>query len=203
LRHQLSVLRQRGAFEAEADAGGPTALRLALSPVSRRGWTLSPLSSQKTVIRWHRNGLSTVLALESRAPRGGRPRIPEGDPPPDPGDEPGEPACGAHPRIHGELLEARKSEGRTVDGCQVHGEEWARGGHRRGKTFSAQPCGRHWARWTSWFVAHGRLFGFSLFLVILRHERRLISSVTAPSDGRSGSPIRSPMPSLGMKHQTI
>src|SRR5713226_6300148 len=85
------------AFEAEADAGGPTALRLALSPVpvgvgryhhcpARNG---HPVAS---------DGLSTVLALEValswRSAEDTR-----GDPPPDPGDEPGEPAVGrtTHP----------------------------------------------------------------------------------------------------------
>src|SRR5260370_31173904 len=63
LRHQLMCAASARAFEAEADAGGPTALRLALSPVpvgvgryhhcpARNG---HPVDS---------DGPSTVLALE-------------------------------------------------------------------------------------------------------------------------------------------
>src|SRR5260370_35642570 len=93
LRHQLMCAASARAFEAEADAGGPTALRLALSPVpvgvgryhhcpARNG---HPVAS---------DGLPTVLALEV-ALSWRSARVTKGSPPPQPGGEPIEPGVWA------------------------------------------------------------------------------------------------------------
>src|SRR5712664_2436518 len=85
------------AFEAEADAGGPTALRLALSPVSVGVERCHdyPAGDDRPMAS---SGLPPVLALEV-AYSGRSAEDTRGDPPPDPGDEPGEPAVGrtTHP----------------------------------------------------------------------------------------------------------
>src|SRR6266436_235461 len=82
-------------LEAEADGGGPTALRLALSAVSvgveRRDDC--PTGDGYPVAS---DGVPTVLALEvSQSGRSAEDT--RGDPPPDPGDEPGKSAVGCAP----------------------------------------------------------------------------------------------------------
>src|SRR5437870_1051192 len=83
------------ALEAEADSGGPTALRLALSAVSvgveRRDDC--PTGDGYPVAS---DGVPTVLALEV-AQSGRSAEDTRGDPPPDPRDEPGQPAVGYAP----------------------------------------------------------------------------------------------------------
>jgi hypothetical protein len=59
-----------------------------------------------TVIRWHRRGFKAFWRCRLRVQR--RPADnPQGDPPSDPGDESANWLWGA-PRIHGELLNARR-----------------------------------------------------------------------------------------------
>ena len=97
LRHQLSVLRQRVPSRPEADAGGPTALRLALSPVSVGVERCDdcPTGDGHPVAS---DGPPPVLALEV-AYSGRSAEDTRGDPPPYPGDEPSQSAvgCAAHP----------------------------------------------------------------------------------------------------------
>jgi hypothetical protein len=96
LRHQLSAASAR-TLEAEADGGGPIALRLALSAVSvgveRRDDY--PTGDRHPVAS---DGVPTVLALEV-ALSGRSAEDTWGDPAPDPRNEPGQPAlgCAAHP----------------------------------------------------------------------------------------------------------
>src|SRR6267378_6818236 len=80
------------ALEAEADGGGPTAPCLALSPVSLR---VERCDDSSTGDRHPvaSDGLPTVLALEV-AHSGRSAEDTGGDPPPDPGDEPGQSAMG-------------------------------------------------------------------------------------------------------------
>src|SRR6195256_2707194 len=74
-------------LEAEANGGGPTALRLALSAVSVGVERCHdcPTRQRHPVAS---NGVPTVLALEV-AQSGRSAEDTRGDPPPDPGDEPG------------------------------------------------------------------------------------------------------------------
>src|SRR5512139_152789 len=85
-------------------------------------------------------GLSPVLALEV-ALSWRSAKSANGDPAPDPGDEPGQPALGrtAHPR---RVAQAR-DRGRAVDGRQVHGEGRARAVADL-EDFPSQSFGRHW-----------------------------------------------------------
>src|SRR5580704_4815202 len=80
------------ALEAEADGGGPTALRLALSAVSVGVERCDdcPTGDRHPVAS---DGVPTVLALEV-AHSGRSAEDTRGDPPPDPGDEPGQSAMG-------------------------------------------------------------------------------------------------------------
>ena len=138
LRHQLNVLRRRV----------PSKPRLAVADRLLFVWLYRLFPSvlnavaivqPETIVRWHRSGLPPLLALEvARSWRTAKSS--DGDPPPDPGDELGQPAvgCAAHPR---RTAQAR-DRGRAVDGRQVHGEEWARAVADL-EDLSAQPCGRH------------------------------------------------------------
>src|SRR6266851_8329804 len=125
-------------LEAKADGGGPTALCLALSPVSvgvERSHDY-PTGDRYSVAS---DGLPTVLALEV-ALSWWSAKDTSGDPPPDPGHQPGEPAlgCAAHPW---RTAEAR-DRGRAVDSRQIHGKKRARAGADL-EDLSPQPCGRH------------------------------------------------------------
>src|SRR5580704_5836616 len=125
-------------FEAKADAGGPIALRLAVSPVpvgvgrcdDRPTGDRHPVASE---------GLPAVLALEV-AQSWWSAEDTGGDPPPDPGDELGQSAlgCASHPR----RTEKARDRCRAVDSRQVHGEEWA-GAVADLEDISGQPFGRH------------------------------------------------------------
>ena len=132
------------ALEAEADGGGPSALRLALSPVSLGVERCDdcPAGDRHPMAS---DGVPAVLAVEV-ALSGWAAKSSVGDPAADPGDEPGQPAvgCTAHPW---RTAQARH-RGRAVDGRQVHGEEWARAAADL-EDLSAQSCGRYRARWTS------------------------------------------------------
>ncbi len=124
--------------EAETFCGRPIAFRLAPSLVAvgverhhhRPARDDHSLASDR---------LPPVLALEVarswRSSKGSN-----GDPAPDPKDEPGQPAMGraAHPR---RAAEAR-GRGRSVDSRQIHGEEGARAVADL-EGFSPQSCGRH------------------------------------------------------------
>jgi hypothetical protein len=111
-----------GVCEAEAEDGGPTALRLALSAVSvaeerHHDHSARDCHAMASI------GFPAVLALE--VPLSGRSaESARGTPAADPGDEPGQPTlgCPAHPW---RIAEARDRD-RSVDGRQVHGQGWAR-----------------------------------------------------------------------------
>ena len=144
LRHQLSVLSQRV----------PSKPRLTVADRLLVVWLYRLFPSvlnavtivqPETVIRWHRTGFRVYWALEV-AHSGRSAEDTRGDPPPDPGDEPGQPAvgCAPYPR---RTAQARH-RGRAVDGCQVHGEEWGEGGRRRGRHFWTT-MRQASARWTS------------------------------------------------------
>src|SRR6267154_972109 len=125
-------------LEAEADGGGPIALRLALSPVSVGVERVDdcPTRDRHPVAS---DGVPPVLALEV-AHLGRSAEDTRGDPPPYPGDEPGQSAVGCAP--HPWRTAQARDRGRAVDGRQVHGEEWARAVADL-EDLSAQPCGRH------------------------------------------------------------
>src|SRR5258708_18692521 len=132
-------------LEAEADGGGPIALRLALSPVSVGVERVDdcPTRDRHPVAS---DGAPPVLALEV-AHSGRSAEDTRGDPAPYPGDEPGQSAvgCAAHPW---RTAQAR-DRGRAVDGRQVHGEEWGEGGRRPGRPFCTT-MRQASARWTFW-----------------------------------------------------
>ena len=136
LRHQLGLLART--LEAKADAGGSTALRLALSPVSVGVERCHdyPTGDHHSMAS---DGLPTELALEV-ALSGRSAEDTRGDPAPDPGDEPGQSAVGR--TAHTWRTAQARHRGRPIDGRQVHGEEWARAGADL-DDLSAQPCGRH------------------------------------------------------------
>jgi hypothetical protein len=98
LRHQLGALRQRV----------PSRPKLTLADRLLFVWLYRLFPSvldavmivqPETVIRWHRKGLPAVLALEVTQSWWSA-KDTRGDPPPDPGDEPGQSAvgCTSHPR---------------------------------------------------------------------------------------------------------
>ena len=132
----------------------------------------------ETVIRWHRDRVPAVLALEV-APLSGRcgPKDTRGDPPPDPGNEPGQPAvgCASHP---GRTAQARHREvaGPTVARYMAKS---GRGRSQSWKTFLHNHASGIGAM--DFLIVPTVGFRLLFVLVILRHERRrLISlSVTA------------------------
>jgi transposase InsO family protein len=127
-----------GSFEAETDGRRPSDLRMALPslPISLERHLSDRARDPASVSS---DGLPTVLAQEV-ALSWRSAKHTSGDPPPDQRHEPGELAleCAAHPR---RTPEARYRS-RSVDGRQVHGEEWARAVADL-EDLSPQPCGRY------------------------------------------------------------
>jgi hypothetical protein len=197
LRHQLNVLRRRV----------PSKPRLTVADRLLFVWLYRLFPSvlntvtivqPETVIRWHRTGFRLYWRWKSRS-QGGRPKIA------------GEirrliremslanRLWGA-PRIHGELLKL----GIEVAQSTV-AKYMARSGRGRSQTWKTF-LHNHTAGIGAMDFLIVPTVGFRLLfvLVILRHERRrLISLNVTAHPRRSGSPVRSPMPSLGMKRQTI
>ena len=96
LRHQLNVLRRRFPSNPKlvvADRLLFVWLYRLFPSVMNAVTIIRP----ETIVRWH--GVSTVLALEVALSRRSAEDT-RGDPAPDPGDEPGQPAvgCATHPR---------------------------------------------------------------------------------------------------------
>ena len=98
LRHQLNVLRRRFPLNPKLVVCRSTTFRLALPPVSVGVERCHdyPAGDDRPVAS---DGVSTVLALEVALSRRSAEDT-RGDPAPDPGDEPGQPAvgCATHPR---------------------------------------------------------------------------------------------------------
>ena len=138
LRHQLNVLRRRVPSKPKLTVADRLLFvwLYRLFPSVLNAVDDCPTGDRHPVAS---DGLPTVLALEV-ALSGRSAEDTRGDPPPDPGDEPGQSAVGraAHPW---RTAQAR-DRGRAVDGRQVHGEEWARAVADL-EDLSAQPCGRH------------------------------------------------------------
>ena len=133
-------------LEAEADGGGPIALRLALSPVSVGVERRRSIVQPETVIRWHRTGFRLYWRWKSRT-RGGRPKIPVEIRRLIREMSLANRLWGA-PRIHGELLKL----GIEVAQSTV-AKYMARSGRGSGadlEDLSAQPCGRHRRDGLSW-----------------------------------------------------
>jgi transposase InsO family protein len=120
------------------------------------------------------DGLPAVLALEI-ALSGWATKGSGGDPPPDPGDEPGQSAVGR--TAHTWRTAQARHRGRPIDGRQVHGEEWARAG-QTWKTFLHNHASGIGAM--DFLVVPTINFRLLFVLVILRHERRrlILLSVT-------------------------
>jgi hypothetical protein len=93
LRHQLNVLRRRVPSNPKLAVARPIGLCLALSPVSVgvERCDNCPTGDRHSMAS---DGLSTVLALEVTRSRWAAEGS-GGDPPVDPGDEPGQPAVGS------------------------------------------------------------------------------------------------------------
>src|SRR3979411_422285 len=190
LRHQLNVLRQRVPSKPKLTVADRL-LFVWLYRLFPSVLNAVPIIHPATIRRWHGTGFRLYWRWKSRT-RGGRPKIP------------GEirrliremslanRLWGA-PRIHGELLKL----GIEVAQSTV-AKFMARSGRGRSRT------------WKTFLHNHSSgigamdflivpTVGFRLLfvLVILRHQRRRLIS------RRSGSPARSPRPSLGMKHRII
>src|SRR5216683_6023168 len=93
LRHQLNVLRRRVPSKPKLTAAD----RLLFVWLYRLFPTVlnaTRIIQPETVIRWHRMGFRLYCRWKSPC-RGGRPKIRGGDPPPDPGDELGQPPMGS------------------------------------------------------------------------------------------------------------
>jgi transposase InsO family protein len=122
------------------------------------------------------DGLPTVLALEIVLPR----RAAEdsrGDPPPDPGDKPGKPLWGA-PRIHGELLKLGIEVAQST--VAKYMAKSGRGRSQTWKTFLRN----HAAGIAAMDFLIVPTVGFRLLfvLVILRHQRRRLISLTVTTN---------------------
>ena len=196
LRHQLGVLRQRV----------PSRPKLTLADRLLFVWLYRLFPSvlnavtivqPETVIRWHQEGIRLYWRWKLRS-RGGRPRIP------------GEirrliremslanRLWGA-PRIHGELLKL----GIEVAQSTV-AKYMARSGRGRSQTWKTF-LHNHAAGIAAMDFLIVPTVGFKLLfvLVILRHERRQLISLTVTAHPTAEwIARRSPMPSLGMKRQT-
>lgn len=151
----------------------------------------------ETVIRWHRMGFRLCWRWKSR-PRGGRPKVPNGDPPADPGHEPGELTLGgaAYPR---RAAEAR-DRGRAVDSVSKYMAKSGRGRFQTWKTFLRNHAAGIGAM--AFLIVPTVGFKLLFVLVMLKHQRRrLISRGVTAHQRRNGLPVRSQRPSLGMKLQ--
>jgi hypothetical protein len=196
LRHQLGVLRQRV----------PSRPKLTLADRLLFVWLYRPFPSvldavtivqPETVIRWHRKGFRLYWRWKSRS-CGGRPRIP------------GEirrliremslanRLWGA-PRIHGELLKLGIDVAQsTVAKYMVRS---GRGRSQTWKTFLQNHAAGIGAM--DFLIVPTVGFRLLFVLVILRHERRRLISLSVTAHPTADwKPVRSQMPSRGMKHQT-
>src|SRR5258707_11030974 len=194
LRHQLKVLRRRV----------PSKPKLAIVDRLLLVWLhrLFPsvlnavtIVQPETVIRWHRTGFRLYWRWKSRSP-GGRPKVPleirhlirE--------MSLANRLWGA-PRIHGELLKL----GFLVAQSTV-AKYMAKSGRGRSQTWKTF-LHNHAAGIAAMDFLIVPTVGFKLLfvLVILRHQRRRLMSLTVTTNP-TAEWIAHQMPSLGMKHQT-
>jgi transposase InsO family protein len=126
-----------------------------------------------TILRWHRTGFRLHWRWKSRS-RGGRPRIPRGDPALDPENEPSEPAVGRAPRIHGELLKLGIEVAQST--VAKYTARSGRGQSQTWKTFVDNHSAGIGAM--DFLIVPTAGFRLLFVLVILRHERRRLISLS-------------------------
>ena len=129
LRHQVNVLRRRLPPKPKLTVADRL-LFVWLYRLFPSVLAAITIVQPETIIRWHRTGFRLYWRWKSRS-RGGRPRVPM---------ESGQPTLGrtAHPW---RAAEARYRS-RSVDRCQVYGEEGARA-FANLEDFPPQSYGRH------------------------------------------------------------
>jgi hypothetical protein len=195
LRHQLNVLRRRL----------PPKPKLTVADRLLFVWLywLFPsvlaaiaIVQPETIIRWHRTGFRLYWRWKSRS-RGGRPKVPLEIQRLIREMSLANRLWGA-PRIHGELLKLGIEVAQSTVAKYMARRE--RGSSQTWKTFLRN----HTAGITATDFLIVPTIGFRLLfvLVILRHQRRRLISLSVTAPQRSGSPARSPMPSRGTKRLT-